>query len=337
MTDRNYGSNQPAGREVVAVLGCYRGGTSAVARVLPVIGVPLVGRMLAARGCNPTGFWENEDILELNLALAQCVGMREFYPNLDASAVMANAQYSALLERGRAILESSFTQTSIVGFKHPGTSRLLFFWQEVFHQTSTKDSYLIALRHPGATAESLRSNFHLRIELGLFLWLEHLISAVQHTHDRPRVIVGYELLLAQPRQQVLRAAAALGREGKTDPKAVDRFADGFIDQSLQHSEFGTRRTRRILRGFPIIAEVYRLMQARAADQVLEEQFQSEFKILILGFEQTIADIFHRYPWLSDQRLNKISKAEVLWFRLRHEGLRSTLRRVAEHGVEEKTF
>ena len=331
MTDQNDGFNQPAAREVIAVLGCYRGGTSAVARMLPAMGVSLVGKMLAPSGYNPTGFWENEDILELNLVLAQCAGMREFYPNLDAQAVVASARYPALLARGRAILETSFVQTPVVGFKHPGTSRLLFFWQEVFRQTRTKDSYVIALRHPGATAESLRSNFHLRIELGLFLWLEHLISAVQYTHDRPRVIVGYESLLAQPRQQLLRVATALRREEKTDLKDVDEFVDGFIDKSLQHSESGTQRTRRIIDRFPVVMEVYRLMQARAADQIPEEQFHPEFKTLAQRFTQATADIFHRYPWLSDQRLNKISRAEVLWFRLRHEGLRSTLRRVAEHG------
>ena len=337
MTDQNDGSNQPAAREIIAVLGCYRGGTSAVARMLPVMGVSLVGKMLAPSGYNPTGFWENEDILELNLALAQCVGMREFYPNLDAHTAMASAQYPALLARGRAILESSFAQAPAVGFKHPGTSRLLFFWQEVFRQTSTKDSYLVALRHPGATAESLRSNFHLRIELGLFLWLEHLIGAVRYTHDRSRVIVGYESLLAQPREQVLRVAAALRRERQTDSKEVSRFVDGFINKSLQHSESGTQRTRRIVDGFPVVMEVYRLMQARAADQISEVQFQSEFKTLTQRFEQAIADIFHRYPWLPDQRLNQISKAEVLWFRLRHEGLRSTLRRLAGRGVGKKTF
>lgn len=335
MTTENCCSKEPAAREVIAVLGCYRGGTSAVARMLPVIGVPLVGKMLEPGGCNPTGFWENEDVLELNLALAQCGGMREFYPNLDAHTIMGSTRYPALLEHGRTILEGSFARTAAVGFKHPGTSRLLFFWQEVFRQTNAKDSYLIALRHPGATAESLRSNFHLRIELGLFLWLEHLICAVQYTHARPRVIVGYESLLAQPRQQTLRVATALQREGKIDPEDVERFVDGFIDKSLQHSQSGTQRTRRSVDGFPLVMKVYRLMQALAADQVPEAQFQSEFKALAQQFEHAIADIFHRYPWLSDQRRNKISMAEVLWFRLRHEGLRRTLQRVVERDVKAK--
>lgn len=335
MPDQDHNLTPPETREVIAVLGCYRGGTSAVARVLPVIGASLVGRMLTAQGCNPTGFWENEDILGLNLALAQSVAMREFYPNLDAKAVMADAQYSTLLGRGRAILESSFTQALGVGFKHPGTSRLLFFWQEVFRQTGAKDSYLIALRHPGATAESLRSNFHLRIELGLFLWLEHLIRAVQYTHDRPRVIVSYETLLAEPRQQVLRIAKALGRQDRTDPGEVDRFASGFIDPSLQHSESGSARTGRIIAGFPLVTEVYTLLQDRAGDRITEEKFVREFRILTQRFEQMIPDIFRRYPWLADQRHNKISRAEVLWFRLRHEGLRSTLRRVAERVKELK--
>jgi hypothetical protein len=71
------------------------------------------------------------------------------------------------------------------------------------------------------------------------------------------------------------------------------------------------------------------LQARAADQISEEQFRSNFNILTQRFEQTIVDIFRRYPWLADQRHNKISRAEVLWFRLRHEGLRSTLRRLLE--------
>src|SRR3546814_15155293 len=61
----------------VLVLGMHRSGTSALTRVLNLLGVAL-GRQLmqAAAGNNETGFWEHQDAVDAHEALLAAFGMR---------------------------------------------------------------------------------------------------------------------------------------------------------------------------------------------------------------------------------------------------------------------
>jgi hypothetical protein len=298
-------------RRVVAVLGCYRGGTSLLARVLPVIGVPLEGQLMRAGSCNPTGFWENQAILRINEDLAAYLPRRGFSPNLKMATVEAQPDYPLVRERARAVLEQLFRSSPFVGFKHPATSRLLPFWQELFEEVQARDAYLIAVRDPGATAESLRVNFHLRIEAGLLLWLEHLLRAVQFTQARSRVIVSYERMLASPRQQIARIVKALDRSGEVDDSTVDWYAERFVDQRLQHAAGGSRKTQRLLEGFPLIGECYSLLRQRADDEIDEDGFTDAVQVLIERFERELPAIQAHYPCLSDDESSRISRARVL--------------------------
>ncbi|WP_200241661.1 sulfotransferase family protein [Thiohalocapsa halophila] len=316
-------------RQVVAVLGCYRGGTSLLARLLPVIGVPLEGELMRAGGCNPTGFWENQDILQVNEELAAYLPRRGFSPNLEMARVQAQPGYPLVRERALEILKRLFEVSPVVGFKHPATSRLLPFWQGVFEEVQAGAAYLIAVRDPGATAESLRVNFHLRIEAGLLLWLEHLMRALQFTQARPRVIVSYERMLEAPPEQIARIVEAFGKTQQIDNTTIDWYAQRFVDRRLQHAAGGSRQTRRLLTDFPLVGELDGLLRARADDAIDELGFMDAAQSLIARFDRELPAIRLRYPCLADAERSRISRAGVLYFRLRHEGVRSTLRRLQE--------
>lgn len=311
------------------MLGCYRGGTSLLARLLPVIGVPLEGDLMGVGGCNPTGFWENLDILRVNEDLAAYLPRRGFSPGLEMARVRAQADYPAIRARGQATLERLFQASPVIGFKHPATSRLLPFWQELFEDAGSSEKYLIAVRDPGATAESLRVNFHLRLEAGLLLWLEHLVRAIQFTDSRPRVVVSYERMVEAPRQQIARIVEGLGRTRTVDVDTLDWYAEGFVDRGLQHAAAGSPRTQRLVKGFPLVGELYDLLRQRADDALAEPVFSDAAQRLTARFDRDLPAIKARYPCLKDDDRSRISRAGVLYFRLRHEGVRSTLRRLQE--------
>jgi hypothetical protein len=60
----------------VAVLGMHRSGTSAAARVVNLLGVPLLASddLLPADGVNPRGYWESERLLRANDELLEAAG-----------------------------------------------------------------------------------------------------------------------------------------------------------------------------------------------------------------------------------------------------------------------
>ena len=60
----------------VLVLGMHRSGTSALARGLQMLGVYLGNNFLSPQPDNPTGYWEDKNICELNERLLTAFGLK---------------------------------------------------------------------------------------------------------------------------------------------------------------------------------------------------------------------------------------------------------------------
>ena len=56
-------------QRLIVVAGMHRSGTSAFARALEVFGISLQGRLRPSAEDNLKGFWEDQDIVDLNEAL----------------------------------------------------------------------------------------------------------------------------------------------------------------------------------------------------------------------------------------------------------------------------
>ena len=65
----------PSSRAVL-VLGMHRSGTSALARGLEMLGVYLGNDFLSPQPDNPTGYWEDRNIYELNERLLAAFGLK---------------------------------------------------------------------------------------------------------------------------------------------------------------------------------------------------------------------------------------------------------------------
>jgi O-antigen biosynthesis protein len=65
----------PSSRAVL-VLGMHRSGTSALARGLQMLGVYLGSDFLSPQPDNPTGYWEDRNIYELNERLLAVFGLK---------------------------------------------------------------------------------------------------------------------------------------------------------------------------------------------------------------------------------------------------------------------
>src|SRR6185503_20153018 len=71
-TQTSNGSRQ----RVIVVLGAGRSGTSAITRALPALGVELGDKLRPGRGKNPTGFFEDIDLLALSKRVRRTLGIR---------------------------------------------------------------------------------------------------------------------------------------------------------------------------------------------------------------------------------------------------------------------
>ena len=320
---------------IIIILGTPRSGTSVITRALPVMGVKLGNELVAPSVNNPTGFWEDIRVQQINVQLLQLAGRHIEWPVLAADKIALSPHYSAIKRQAIELLKQRLQCNPIWAFKDPRASRLLFFWQDVFQEIGCVDRYVLALRDPISVAESLMLSSGLRRSTGLALWLECTVRVVQDTRHRPLVVVAYERMMDNPGAEILRMAGGLDLEESLLPDEFDYYTGHFISPELMHIKHHTDNPAEHVRELPLIHDVYTLLYRLASDAVTGDEFGSSWSALYTRFEHEFPEFVAANKWLETPKTIAIPNAQRIYCRLRAHGI-SEIRRLS-HRVLEKSM
>jgi hypothetical protein len=222
-------------RRIAVVLGMHRSGTSVMTRALELMGAGFGDNLLPpVPGVNPKGFFEDMQIIYLNDRLLETVNA-DWLNSCDTSAI----DWPTLIQGewgdvARRYLETQMSCHPLYCFKDPRTARTLPFWKAIFAQLNVDPIFVIAHRNPMSIAASLENRDKIPPLKSYWLWIEHHLAALQETEGFPRLVVGYERMLADPKREVYRIARLFG-VGTPSPEMMEEFERGFLDESLAHS------------------------------------------------------------------------------------------------------
>jgi hypothetical protein len=248
--------------DLVVVLGMHRAGTSALARGLKALGVELGDRMMAPSATeNPTGYWEDLDIYELNMSMMKALGRDWHSLHATTSTDVEYLKRGGYMLRASELLRSKTQDTRTFGFKDPRLAVLLPFWKEVFSARLYEVAYLIAVRNPLSVTRSLATRNALASEKSYYLWLEHMLPSLEMKAGARRIVMDYDCLMAAPREQLQRMADAFGME--LDEAEVAKYESEFLDASLRHTEYTEADLELDPACPPLVADVYRELHALA--------------------------------------------------------------------------
>lgn len=245
----------------IVVIGMHRSGTSAVARALAALGVDLGNNFLDAQPENPTGYWEDRGIVDLNERVLQTLQL-----TWDDSAPIDAARFSGwqmwrLRREASRYLRRWLRAQPLWGFKDPRTMRLLPFWLRVLREGHVDDAYLLVIRNPASVAASLHARQKMTVEAAQRLWLAYAVPFLDRLDAKPLVVVDYDLLMGDPRGQLERIARKLGLTAAPSPQ-VDAFVNDFLDANLRHTLFSadeidatTEAGRLTRRGYGLLREI----------------------------------------------------------------------------------
>ena len=225
----------PSSRAVL-VIGMHRSGTSALTRGLQMLGVYLGNDFLDLRPDNPTGYWEDKKIYELNERLLATLGLRWEDVALIDDTLWHRPEVEVLLDEAVDYLKSQFVNHPLWGFKDPRTIRLLPFWQSVLRRLHVDECYLVVIRNPRSVALSLQKRHGMDEIEAHFLWLVYMVPYLNEIASRPFIVADYDMVMADPRRQIERIARGLKIPlAKSSMAAIDQFAVDFLDPNLRHS------------------------------------------------------------------------------------------------------
>jgi hypothetical protein len=226
----------------VCILGMHRSGTSALARVLNLLGMDLGRQMMNAGEDNPSGFWENAHIVQCHVDLVRALG--SFYDDILPLPDGWHLQSGIKLFHARmlALLRNEFSGKPLWGFKDPRTCRLGAMWHKLFAEMKARPGYVLMIRHPDEIAASMAARDGQGRNQSLMMTLGHLIEAERQTRGRPRVVVSYDQVMADWRSVAERIGSALQIQWPRSFDAAEKEVTQFLDPSLRHHRAANKNT-----------------------------------------------------------------------------------------------
>ena len=239
--NRGMTNRKNAGAKKVAILvaGMHRSGTSAITRILSILGCALPKTLLAPHPSNERGFWESPEIVDVNREILVSAGStleewradewREFDPRWYTSPVA-----DELRRRARTALEREFGDSPLFVIKDPRLCRLLPFWIEALESFDARPLVVSPIRNPLDVAESLETRDGIDRAIGHLMWLQHVLSAEADSRDLGRAYFRYDRLLSEPHAVVDRLGDVLGVSWPRRMNDTDEEIDHFLSTRLRH-------------------------------------------------------------------------------------------------------
>jgi GT2 family glycosyltransferase len=241
MSQTASGPSAPTAAAVVhpiLVLGMHRSGTSAVSRVLGLMGAEVgsADELLPAHPTdNPTGYWERADLNAIHDRLLASTGhswnrVAGFDPQaLDAEAC---ATFSQQL---RAVVKELDAGGKAWLAKDPRLCLLLSQWRPLLRAPA----YVVVVRDPREIAASMSSGPRgtFTSQFVIALWEKYLRTLLVDLAGERVLFVSYAELLAHARTQgsrLLRGLQDLGVVGLHEADAGE--LSGFLDPALRRSQ-----------------------------------------------------------------------------------------------------
>ena len=288
-------------QKLVVVLGMHRSGTSAMTRGLTTLGVMLGDRLMAATpNNNDKGFFEDVDFVALNEEMLRACNRKWFsLEPLEPSDVdlLFNHGY---IQSAIKLLRNKMGTNNIFCFKDPRTARLLPFWSRVFSLAGLDVYYVVAIRNPLSVSKSLQKRDGLSAELSYFLWINHSLSSLAYTQNRPKIVVDYDQLMESPDIELHRIARWLGIT--VDQNALDVYQNSFLTKELRHHQFSSDEILTDSTVPKLAKEIFSYLSEQSKNKTEYEQANDEGLVLRwLNELATIRPILR----LLDQQTNQI--------------------------------
>ena len=205
----------------VVVLGMHRSGTSALTRVVSLLGaaVPAPGDLLSDYD-NPDGHWESRSLVACNDRILDLFGRSWDFPPRLPGGWERSAGAEAMIPELRAAFDAAFPESPWV-WKDPRTCLTFPLWRRVLGDGVC---VLLVFRSAVAVARSIHRRDRIPRLYAAGLWLEYLAGALEGSAGLPVVGAHFEEFLDDPLGATTSLAAQLATLGLALPGDVEAAA-----------------------------------------------------------------------------------------------------------------
>jgi hypothetical protein len=251
----------------ILVCGTHRCGTSAVTRVINLLGADIARDLIPAKSDNVRGYWESAAVIKIHDDLLSSVGPPQTDP-FDPLSLPSDWQRTEKAQRAKYRLmdhvETEFASSSLFVVKDPRISRLLPLWIDVLQALHIDPIIVIPFRNPLEVAASLARRNAVSLPAALLLYLQSCLEVELASRGLPRFFVRYDTLLRDWQLFQTHLNQLSGMRFSPPSATIKADIDRFLTTDLQHHRFGREQLLRHPDVPAIIVELFDSM-CRAAE------------------------------------------------------------------------
>ncbi len=279
-------------RSALLVLGMHRSGTSAVTRVLSLLGGELPKVIMGEGEGNDAGHWEPERLVALHDALLAEAGSRwdDFRPlSFSRTSVFGRRD---VLNRVRKQVEEDYGESRFLLVKDPRISRFLPMYKTILAEMRIQPLAVIVLRNPLAVIRSLVARKAVPVHSAHYaslVWLRHVLDAERDSRSMPRVLIAYEKLIEDWRGTMSRVEEALKLDLPVSDDETGRKIDEFLSDDLAHHHSTDAALERSETVSALVKRAYASLQSLGSDGQ-NQTAQKELDRISVEFEAAVAGV-----------------------------------------------
>lgn len=234
MTNENQKNDLDAPRRTcLIILGMHRSGTSALTRVMSLLGAGLPKNVLGATNANASGHWEPERLVALHDQMLGEAGsswddFRSF--NLDALSPARASQFRTAISQ---VIAQEFEDESLIVLKDPRICRFASLYASIMDDAGFETKFIHMLRNPLSVGASLAKRDGFPPAFSNLLWLRYVLDAEVATRGGRRIFASYESLMADWRALVAVVNGVLDLNWSVDQRAATKI-DEFLNREQTH-------------------------------------------------------------------------------------------------------
>ncbi len=218
----------------VLVAGMHRSGTSAMTRVLNLLGCALPEDLIAPNLGNEQGHWESFAVVALNDQILAAAGTcwddwSALNPDWRASPLRDEA-----IAKASEILRQHGQLSQLFGIKDPRISKLADIWLDACDAAKVDPTLIIMLRNPVEVAASLERRDLMTPAYSHLLWLRHMLDVEFYSRGRKRAVCQFDFLLDNWFAAVEQIKSRTGLFFPRNSPLVQSEIDQFIDTHSRH-------------------------------------------------------------------------------------------------------
>lgn len=229
--------------QIIIITGSGRCGTSLTTELLHRAGMRVSPSLIGASFGNPSGHWEDGEIVEIHQKLLEGIGYNPHSP-MPKNWLHEAASRSAEKQLASIVAERIAESDTIWGFKDPRVASLMPLWMKLFNKLKVTPRIVLCVRHPNAVVRSFELHYGRTAQDSSLTWLLRNIDVIRAT-NASFFVAHYEdwgSANASLLEELVAYCDLSAPDGTTDTKQIMRehFSDDFdhsmrVDKEIQNS------------------------------------------------------------------------------------------------------